>query len=104
MPQEPEKSHIQIKLSEVPRHNTLEVQSVYTNSANVFFTQWDCRFIFNEMIVDSDGKATMELRANVAMAPLHAKAFLSVLTTSLELFEKENGELVWPPKESAKGK
>lgn len=74
---------VSVKLSDIPRQNTLGVQSVYTNAANVFFTQWDARFIFNEIVMDADGKAVVEARASVVMSPAHAEAFMRVLETAL---------------------
>jgi hypothetical protein len=94
-PQEP--SHVptqqQFNVADVPITNPHNVEPVYCNNAAVYITQWDIRLLFSEITVDVKLTPGHVVRASVTMTPKHAKAFLSVLQNTIEVYEKDNGKL-----------
>lgn len=88
----------EVKIADLRVENPDNVRTVYTNNANVHATPWDIRLLFSEIIPTPDGGARLERRAEVVMAPAHAKALVQALQTTISQFEQANGEIPWPPK------
>jgi hypothetical protein len=70
------------------------VPSIYSNSANVKFSNWDVSLDFGEIVGgSSDNKLVIAPRVRIMMSLQHAKAFSEVLKTNLEVFEQRFGEI-----------
>jgi hypothetical protein len=56
--------------------------------------------MFTEIVVSgpTDVHPKVELRANVTMAPTQFKAFADAIAQTLAAFQKQFGEITWPPK------
>jgi hypothetical protein len=71
--------------------------SIYSNSANLEVTPWDFKFVFGALISQGPNKSPkIESRVEVVMSPQHAKAMLNVLSTHLQQYEKQVGEVKLP--------
>lgn len=67
--------------------------SVYTNRVELNLTPWDVRMQIME-IVGKDGESlAIERHGSVVMSPLHAKALLRALESTIRKFEDRFGEL-----------
>lgn len=81
------------------------VPSIYINSANVMFSNWDASINFGEILGEVEGKLVVVPKLRVTMSLQHAKAFLKVLKDNLEAFEQHFGEIqLIEPKESPTAK
>lgn len=75
------------------------IRPTYSNNAAVMLTPHEFRILFSEIVATSTiAQPVMELRANVAMSPTQFKAFAGAVALTLENFEKQFGEIAWPPK------
>lgn len=90
-------------LSLLPIANPTDVKPVYANNGSTNYGPHDFRIIFSEIVTSSlpGVEPTVELRANVAMAPTHFKALVDAMARTLALYESHFGKVVWPPKENA---
>lgn len=69
------------------------IPSVYTNSANVVFSNWDASIDFGEILGEFEGKLRIAPKIRITMSLQHAKAFLQVLKDNLAAFEARFGEI-----------
>lgn len=74
------------------------VQYFYANIYQVTWTTVDVKIRFAELTkIDLKGHNTITERAVVTMAWAQAKSLLKTLETSVESYEKVNGEILIPP-------
>ena len=87
-------------LSKAPIINPEEIRPVYSNNAAVLMTPHDLRIVFTEVVLSGPTatQPTIELRASVSLAPTQFKAFAAAVAQSLQGYEKQFGEISWPPK------
>jgi|GEM_PF-6511118 len=89
----------EINVITAPMQNPDGIRPTYTNNAACMITPHEFRIIFSELVVSSPSDLPeVQLRANVAMAPTQFKALAKAVQTTLEQFEKQFGEISWPPK------
>ena len=74
----------ELAVSELPVTNPDNVRPVYSNHAGVQVTTWDIRIMFAE-ITPMLGSAEIQQRANVVMAPAHAKALAVILAQHIAI-------------------
>jgi len=89
-----------LDVNAMPVTNPREIPSVYANNAAVLQMPHDFRIAFSEVV--SEGAANsprVELRANVAMSPTMMKGLYMAIGTTLANFEKQQGEIKWPPQQ-----
>jgi hypothetical protein len=79
--------------------NPESIRPTYSNNAAVMISPHEFRILFSEIVSNSiSGQPTLELRANIAISPTQFKALAAAVTQTLETFEKQFGEIAWPPK------
>jgi hypothetical protein len=67
--------------------------AVYSNMAEVLLGGWDIRINFMEIVPPKDGKGIATVHGSVVMSPAHAKAFLSGLKQTIDMYEEKFGEI-----------
>lgn len=89
-----------VDLSNVEILNPDGIRPAYSNNAAILMNMHDLRLLFSEIVVTSpsDRKPHVELRASVTMSPTQFKAFAGAVSQTLTSFEKQFGEIKWPPK------
>lgn len=70
--------------------------SIYSNSAQLEVTPWDFRLIFGELKPEANKPPKIEQLVSIIMSPQHAKALVQMLTTYLQEYEKNVGEIKLP--------
>jgi hypothetical protein len=93
---EEQKNTVQVNVGELPVSNPDNVRSVYANNVGLTVTPWDLRLLFSEIVVNEQGKPSVQLRANVVLTPAHAKALSDALVRNVKEFEKLYGEITVP--------
>lgn len=92
-----------VNIGQIPVSNPDNLRPVYSNNAAVVFGPADFRLIFTEIVLGGPAAVpTLDLRANVAMAPTQFKALQHAITVTLNSYEKQFGEIKWFPEEQAK--
>jgi hypothetical protein len=91
---------INLDLNSAEVVNPENLRPVYSNNAAVMMAPHDLRLIFSEVVVSgpADRGPKVELRANVSMAPTQFKALTMAMTQTISAYEKQFGEIIWPPK------
>jgi hypothetical protein len=69
------------------------VPNIYTNNAQIGFSNWDAWIQFGEILGEVEGKLLIAPKTRVVMSLEHAKAFLAALQDSMAKFEEEFGEI-----------
>jgi hypothetical protein len=68
--------------------------SIYANNVELNVSPWDFRFRLGHIIEATDESVSIEETAHVYMSPQHAKAFLKVLSGTLQRYEDKFGPIV----------
>jgi len=71
--------------------------SIYSNSAQLDVTPWDFRLTFGELKPEANKPPKIEQLVGVVMSPQHAKALVQILSTFVQEYEKNVGEIKLPP-------
>jgi len=91
---------ISLDLNKADVVNPDGIRPAYSNNAALMIAPHDVRILFSEVVVSSptDTAPKVELRANISMAPSQFKAFALAVGQTLASFEKQFGEIPWPPR------
>jgi len=91
---------ISLDLNKAEVVNPDGIRPAYSNNAALMMAPHDVRILFSEIVINSptDTVPEVELRANISMAPTQFKAFALAVGQTLASFEKQFGEITWPPK------
>lgn len=91
---------ISLDLNKTEVVNPDGIRPVYSNNAAVLLTPHDLRIIFSEVVVTgpTDTQPKVEMRANITMAPTQFKALAAAISQTLATYERQFGEITWPPK------
>jgi hypothetical protein len=91
---------ISLDLNKAEVLNPDGIRPVYSNNAAVLLTPHDIRIMYSEIVISgpTDTQPKVELRANITMAPTQFKALAAAVAQTLVTYEKQFGEIVWPPK------
>jgi hypothetical protein len=67
--------------------------SVYTNRVEINISTWDVRIKIMEILEKDGGALKIKKHGSVVMTPLHAKALLRALDSTLKQYEERFGEI-----------
>lgn len=88
----------EINLQTASIENPLGITPLNANNASVLLGTYDVRIVFSELVAESPGTPPrVEMRANLAMAPLFLKSLQVAIEQTLKIYEGMNGEIKWPP-------
>ena len=76
--------------------NPRNVESVYSNNAALAMSPFDLRMLFSEIIIDGTSEPRLELRANIVLTLVQAKALQHALAKSVSGYEAQFGEISIP--------
>jgi len=81
-----------LKVSYIP---DVEQFSVYTNRVELNLTIWDLRLQIMEIVGKDEDSNSLLIKhhGSVAMSPLHGKALLRALDSTIKQYEEKFGEL-----------
>lgn len=79
---------------EIARPESLPV--LYANHAGISITPWDFAFRFGAIAEASERKLKIQEALHVYMSPQHAKAFLSLVSRQVSLYEEKYGTIPEP--------
>ena len=87
-------------INTTPVTNPGNVPSVYANNAAVMQMPHDFRIVFSEVVAEGPANLPrLELRASIAISPTMLKGLQQAIETTLANFEKQQGEIKWPPQQ-----
>jgi hypothetical protein len=69
------------------------VPNVYTNNAQIGFSNWDAWIQFGEILGEREGRLLVAPKVRVVMSLQHVKAFLTALNDSIAKFESTFGDI-----------
>lgn len=86
-----------IDLTKIPMEGDAAAVHVYVNNAEALIAPWDIRIVFSEVTGNGSGEKLRKiLRANVVMAPSHAKALAAAMALAVKQYEGVFGEIRMP--------
>lgn len=93
-----------VDVSALPLKGGDRVSSAYANNADIAISPWDIRIVFTELVgnIGEPEPLSKELRANIVMAPAHAKALVAALLTGVRQYEQVYGDIKMPEGRGAK--